>query len=110
MLCPYFVNFIAQPTEPLPHTHVDEVANIAAMIATPLAVGQSLYTRRDFLPYFEKRAMDIAQPNVASLSYIILQSLTKVNSRYHSAAELVNFVVLHPFQKHTMLLSLPGVQ
>jgi hypothetical protein len=110
MLCPHFVNFIEQPTEPLLHTRVDEVANITAMITTPLAVGQSLHTRHDFLPYFEKRAMDIAQPNVISLSYVISLSLTKVNLRCHSAAELVNFVVLRPLQKHTMLLSLPGVQ
>ena len=34
------------------------------MVSVPIALGERLYSRFDFRPYLERRAMDIAQPDV----------------------------------------------
>lgn len=54
--------------EPLLPTHPEEIADLAKMVSTPIALGERLYTRHDFRPYFEKHAVDIAQPDVSCLS------------------------------------------
>lgn len=36
------------------------------MTSTPIALGERLYTRTDFRPYLERRAIDIAQPDVSN--------------------------------------------
>ncbi|EIN08310.1 enolase C-terminal domain-like protein [Punctularia strigosozonata HHB-11173 SS5] len=51
--------------EPLLPTQPEEIADLARSVSTPIAVGERLYTRHDFRPYFEKRAIDIAQPDVS---------------------------------------------
>lgn len=50
--------------EPLLPTQPDEIADLAHAVATPIALGERLYTRHDFRPYLERRAIDIAQPDV----------------------------------------------
>ncbi|KAG6873016.1 hypothetical protein C0995_003977 [Termitomyces sp. Mi166 len=51
--------------EPLLPTQPEEIADIARAVSTPIALGERLYTRSDFRPYLEKRAIDIAQPDVS---------------------------------------------
>ncbi|KII87783.1 hypothetical protein PLICRDRAFT_54827 [Plicaturopsis crispa FD-325 SS-3] len=51
--------------EPLLPTQVDEIADLARSTSTPIALGERLFTRSDYRPYFEKRAVDIVQPDVA---------------------------------------------
>ncbi len=41
------------------------LAQIAQQTSIPLALGERLYSRWDFLPYFENGALDIAQPDLA---------------------------------------------
>ncbi|EKM77413.1 hypothetical protein AGABI1DRAFT_122149 [Agaricus bisporus var. burnettii JB137-S8] len=51
--------------EPLLPTQVEEIADLKHVVTTPIALGERLYTRTDFRPYFERRAIDIAQPDVS---------------------------------------------
>ena len=54
-------------TEPLLPTQPEEIADLAKMVSTPIALGERLYSRFDFRPYLERRALDIAQPDVRPL-------------------------------------------
>ncbi|ESK88605.1 mandelate racemase muconate lactonizing enzyme family protein [Moniliophthora roreri MCA 2997] len=58
-LQPFFIE------EPLLPTQPEEIADLSNAVSTPIALGERLYTRHDFRPYFERRAIDIAQPDVA---------------------------------------------
>ncbi|TFY69569.1 hypothetical protein EVG20_g3109 [Dentipellis fragilis] len=51
--------------EPLLPTQPEEIADLKHIVSTPIALGERLFTRSDFRPYLEKRAIDIAQPDVA---------------------------------------------
>ncbi|KAH8103016.1 enolase C-terminal domain-like protein [Cristinia sonorae] len=51
--------------EPLLPTQPDEIADLSRMVSIPIALGERLYTRTDYRPYLERRAIDIAQPDVA---------------------------------------------
>ncbi|EGO03890.1 hypothetical protein SERLA73DRAFT_165456 [Serpula lacrymans var. lacrymans S7.3] len=62
LLEPYQPLFIEEPLLP---TQVEEIADIAHAVSTPIASGERLYSRSDFRPYFEKKALDIAQPDVS---------------------------------------------
>ncbi len=53
--------------EPLLPTQPEEIADLSRMISTPIALGERLYTRSDFRPYLERRAIDIAQPDVRGI-------------------------------------------
>lgn len=51
-------------TEPLLPTFPSEFADLARSVSTPIATGERLYSKHDFRPFFEGRALDIAQPDV----------------------------------------------
>ncbi|GAW03519.1 enolase C-terminal domain-like protein [Lentinula edodes] len=51
--------------EPLLPTQPEEIADLSNAISTPIALGERLFTRWDFRPYLERRAIDIAQPDVS---------------------------------------------
>ncbi|EPQ52282.1 enolase C-terminal domain-like protein [Gloeophyllum trabeum ATCC 11539] len=51
--------------EPLLPTQAEEIADLSNAVSTPIALGERLYTRSDFRPYLERRAIDIAQPDVS---------------------------------------------
>ncbi|TFK32324.1 enolase C-terminal domain-like protein, partial [Crucibulum laeve] len=51
--------------EPLLPTQPEEIADLSRSVSTPIALGERLYTRSDFRPYLERRAIDIAQPDVS---------------------------------------------
>lgn len=59
-------------TEPMLPTQPQEIADLAKAISTPIALGERLYTRSDFRPYLEARAIDIAQPDVMHPTVISL--------------------------------------
>ncbi|KAH7928608.1 enolase C-terminal domain-like protein [Leucogyrophana mollusca] len=50
--------------EPLLPYQPDEIADLAHAVSTPVASGERLFSRNDFRPYFEMKALDIAQPDV----------------------------------------------
>lgn len=52
--------------EPLLPTQPEEIADLSRLISTPIALGERLYTRTDYRPYLERRAIDIAQPDVSN--------------------------------------------
>ncbi|KAG5638041.1 hypothetical protein H0H81_002161 [Sphagnurus paluster] len=60
--CSAFAFYTAEPLLP---TQPEEIADLARTLSTPIALGERLYTRSDFRPYLEKRAIDIAQPDVS---------------------------------------------
>ncbi|KAI0763170.1 enolase C-terminal domain-like protein [Irpex lacteus] len=59
---PYEPLFIEEPLLP---TQPEEIADLSRMVSTPIALGERLYTRQDWRPYLERRAVDIAQPDIS---------------------------------------------
>lgn len=51
--------------EPLLSENPEGLAQIAKLVATPIALGERLYSRWDFKPFFEKGAVDIIQPDLS---------------------------------------------
>lgn len=51
-------------TEPLLPSFPSEFADLARSVSVPIAAGERLYSRHDFRPFFEGRALDVAQPDV----------------------------------------------
>jgi galactonate dehydratase len=51
--------------EPLLSENPEGLAQIAQLISTPIALGERLYSRWDFKPFFEKGAVDIIQPDLS---------------------------------------------
>jgi galactonate dehydratase len=45
--------------------HPEAIAQIAQASDIPIAMGERLYSRWDFKPFFEARSIDIAQPDIA---------------------------------------------
>ncbi|TKD51832.1 galactonate dehydratase [Sphingomonas baiyangensis] len=45
--------------------HPEAIAQLAAQACAPLALGERLYSRWDFKPFFEAAAIDIAQPDLS---------------------------------------------
>ncbi len=57
--------------EPLLSENPEGLAQIAAMISTPIALGERLFSRWDFKPYFEAGAVDIIQPDLSHAGGIL---------------------------------------
>jgi len=51
--------------EPLLSENPEGLAQIAALTSTPIALGERLYSRWDFKPFFEQGAVDIIQPDLS---------------------------------------------
>jgi galactonate dehydratase len=51
--------------EPLLSENHEGLAQIAHLVATPIALGERLYSRWDFKPFFESGAVDIIQPDLS---------------------------------------------
>jgi galactonate dehydratase len=51
--------------EPLLSENHEGLAQIAQLVATPIALGERLYSRWDFKPFFESSAVDIIQPDLS---------------------------------------------
>lgn len=45
--------------------HPEAIAQVARQTSVPLALGERLFTRWDFKPFFESAAIDIAQPDLS---------------------------------------------
>ncbi len=45
--------------------HPEAIAQVAAQTSVPVALGERLYSRWDFKPFFAAAAIDIAQPDIA---------------------------------------------
>jgi galactonate dehydratase len=51
--------------EPLLSENHEGLAQIAHLVSTPIALGERLYSRWDFKPFFENRSVDIIQPDLS---------------------------------------------
>jgi galactonate dehydratase len=57
--------------EPLLSENPEGLAEFAAHTTTPIALGERLYSRWDFKPLFESRAVDIIQPDLSHAGGIL---------------------------------------
>src|SRR5690242_20825869 len=57
--------------EPLLSENPEGLAQIASLVSTPIALGERLYSRWDFKPFFEKGAVDIIQPDLSHAGGIL---------------------------------------
>jgi galactonate dehydratase len=57
--------------EPLLSENHEGLAQIANLVSTPIALGERLYTRWDFKPFFENRSVDIIQPDLSHAGGIL---------------------------------------
>src|SRR3569623_947550 len=51
--------------EPMLSENHEGLAQIAHLVSTPIALGERLYSRWDFKPFFESGAVDIIQPDLS---------------------------------------------
>jgi galactonate dehydratase len=68
VLEPYGLLFIE---EPLLSENPEGLAQIAQLVSTPIALGERLYSRWDFKPFFEAGAVDIIQPDLSHAGGIL---------------------------------------
>ncbi len=61
-LDPLRLMFVEEPVLP---ENMDALPSITEGLATPIALGERLYSRWDFKPVFESRAVDIIQPDLS---------------------------------------------
>jgi galactonate dehydratase len=57
--------------EPLLSENPEGLKQISAMTSTPIALGERLYSRWDFKPFFETGAVDIIQPDLSHAGGIL---------------------------------------
>jgi galactonate dehydratase len=57
--------------EPLLSENPEGLAQIAQLTSTPIALGERLYSRWDFKPFFESGAVDIIQPDLSHAGGIL---------------------------------------
>jgi galactonate dehydratase len=57
--------------EPLLSENPEGLAQLANLTSTPIALGERLYSRWDFKPFFEKGAVDIIQPDLSHAGGIL---------------------------------------
>ena len=57
--------------EPILSENPEGLAQIAQLTATPIALGERLYSRWDFKPFFESGAVDIIQPDLSHAGGIL---------------------------------------
>ena len=57
--------------EPLLSENMDGLPEIAACTTTPIALGERLYSRWEFKPFFEQGAVDIIQPDLSHAGGIL---------------------------------------
>jgi galactonate dehydratase len=57
--------------EPLLAENIEGLAQIAHLVSTPIALGERLYSRWDFKPFFAAAAVDIVQPDLSHAGGIL---------------------------------------
>ena len=57
--------------EPILSENPEGLAQIAQLVSTPIALGERLYSRWDFKPFFESGAVDIIQPDLSHAGGIL---------------------------------------
>jgi galactonate dehydratase len=57
--------------EPLLSENPEGLAQLAQLVATPIALGERLHSRWDFKPFFEAGAVDIVQPDLSHCGGIL---------------------------------------
>ncbi len=58
----YGVMFYEEPNTPVPHL----TETVAQQVSVPLASGERIYSRWQFVPYFESRMLQVIQPDIGN--------------------------------------------
>ncbi len=61
LLEPYRLTWVE---EPIPSDNPEAMAKIRSQTRVPIAAGENIYTRSGYLPFFEKQALSIIQPDM----------------------------------------------
>lgn len=70
--------------EPCLADNIELVTEVKRNIKTPVVTGETLYTKSDFIPVFEKRAADIINPDIAACNGILgLRELATMAEPYN---------------------------
>ncbi|KAG8216823.1 enolase C-terminal domain-like protein [Butyriboletus roseoflavus] len=98
--------------EPLLPTFPSEFADLARSVSVPIAAGERLYSRHDFRPFFDGRALDIVQPDVRVHRAVMKMSspvlfLPTIASRSLTVAASPNLYALLRSRRHTTVALAP---
>ena len=66
------------------YEYVEEHARLRSSVSVPISGGESLFTRHEFTPVFEKRAFDIVQPDATGVGGISEASAVAAMATAHS--------------------------
>jgi galactonate dehydratase len=50
--------------EPVPHTHIDDLARVSQAVSTPTASAESVFGLEHFRPFLRQRVVDVIMPDV----------------------------------------------
>jgi len=87
------VSWFEAPTAP---EDVAGHAEIARSLDLPVAAGETETTRFQFLPWFQQRALDIAQPDVARCGITETRRIAEMAGSFHLPVALHSGVLLGP--------------
>ena len=84
-LAPFKPFFVEEPTDTLSVAHW---ARLRAEAGVPLAGGERLYTRQDFIPFFEARVFDYIQPDIGLAGgFTEMRKIAAMADAYHVAVQ-----------------------
>jgi galactonate dehydratase len=70
--------------EPVPSDNPDAMAKVRQMTRIPIAAGENIYTRYGFLPFLEKQALSIIQPDMAKAGGLLeARKIASMAEVYH---------------------------
>lgn len=68
--------------EPMPRDNIDGYARLCAAVDMAITGGEPFTTLEEFRPYFDRKALDIAQPDAALCGITEAMRIAEVASRY----------------------------
>ncbi|MGI6368123.1 MAG: mandelate racemase/muconate lactonizing enzyme family protein [Anaerolineae bacterium] len=78
--------------EPVPVNNVAALAEVRRAAPMPIVTGETLYSKGDFVPVFEQRAVDIINPDVCSCGGILeLKEIAAMAEPYYVAVSPHNY-------------------
>jgi galactonate dehydratase len=77
--------------EPVAVDNVDALAAVTRDVSIPTVTGEAVYTKFGFRPVFERRAVDIINPDVCSVGILELKEIAAMAEAYMIAVSPHNF-------------------
>lgn len=76
--------------DPFAPTDAASMGYLRQSIPQPLLTGETLPTRREFLPLFEARSVDLINPDICLSGIVELQAITAMAEPYHAVVSVHN--------------------